>query len=357
MELTVLSPQDILGKVDQKLKILPMIARDSGLSADHCQKFITPVILGLAKSVLSAPLSREFYAYENGALEYGLISSMLALRIAEGSIFTQGTVEDRALYEPQYKYACFCAAIASVPAFLYSGVSISNLDGEIWSPLQSDDTLAQWLNNSKTFHANWYNKIVPISRMFGAAMSWKIFPKGVWGKFDQRIVVQMFDSINPPETPMQGESKITSIVRKAHEKAIDLYHQSNEHRFIESAASPNEVGISDVRANIKADELLLKTRTGQNTNISGASKPIDNKKFPSLDFKQIDPATTEFFSSITADSKYASIKKELIVSDKGVELPLKFIAYGLEVRGTIRLLEANGLIVEKRNLQSYCTPM
>lgn len=359
MELKVHEPPDLLRQVDEKLGILKLIERDSGLGEANFNKFIMPVLLGLSSSVLSAPLSRDCYAYENGALEYGLISSMMSLRIAEGSIFTQGTVEDRALYEPQYKFAAFCASIASVPAFLFSGVSIANADGEVWSPLSTHQSMYHWLGRDKVFHANWFNKKIPVSRMLGAGISWKIFPEGLWKNFDNRIVAQMFESINPPDIPFPGESRITAIVRKSDEKARDLYQKTIAHQFVDGAKSPTSATISDSLAEIKADALIHKAAASRSAADSsknaGTATPEETPK-PSINTSKIDPSALEFFDCIVKDPKYSTMKAGLIVSAIGVELPLKFIAYGLEVRGTIRLLEACGLVVEKRETSVILVP-
>ena len=350
MEIKVFSPQELLHQVDAKLGILSLIERDSALGHANFQKYVMPVLLGLSASVMSSPLNREYYAYENGALEYGLIVSMMALRIAEGSIFTQGTVEDRALYEPQYKFAAFCASIASVPAFLFSGVTITNEDGEIWSPLSTHKSMHHWLSGSKTFHANWFNKSVPVSRMLGAGMSWKLFPEGIWAKFDSRIVAQMFESINPPDIPSPGESRITAIVRKSHEKAIDLYQKSIENQFNGNAHAPNASMMSESMAEIKADALLHKNASiGRTPTLPAEAKAVAvTPKKPSIDISKIDRSVLDLFDAITTDPKYSTMKADLNVTNLGVELPLKFIAYGLEVRGTVRLLESCGLVIEKR---------
>lgn len=221
MELSIQPIDALLATLDAEL--LETLHSASGFSRALFDSHIQPLLDRLAECVQSLPLSRDAYNEPGGALRFGVISGLMAFRLADSAIFVPGhTAETRRVLDPQYRYSGFAAALASVPAIL-EAVMIVTVTGRRWSPM-NQVSLTQALVDAEVreYTVNWNPSARAPSRMVAALVAGRFFVPDLWAGFEESVIAALADAILPIRGAIAVETPLCRVVRVAQDKAFEI---------------------------------------------------------------------------------------------------------------------------------------
>ena len=168
-------------------------------------------------SIQDCPLEQGAFAEVGGALKFGLMSALTALRLSDGTIFDPAASSRvRAEIEPQFRYAAFCATLASVPMLVHHHVHIE-IDATAWS-LTSGENLYE-RGTATGYEVSW-NPVTPQrpSAALGSVLLLSLFTPGQFAHLKPEVVLALCEAINPACIQKPAETSLGKIVRVAQEK-------------------------------------------------------------------------------------------------------------------------------------------
>ncbi len=178
-----------------------------------------PVAEKLAVMVQDLPLEKNVFAHPGGALQFGLVCGLTALRLSDGVIFDpSASAQRRMIVEPQYKYAAWCAALAGVPLLVHH-LSLITVAGEPWSFASKPSTLYEACKANGEYEMDWKPATAAQpSAALGSVLLKDFFYSGQFEHFDHAVLAGMCQAVNPALTMVPGEQSLSRVVRVAQEK-------------------------------------------------------------------------------------------------------------------------------------------
>lgn len=178
-----------------------------------------PVAEKLALTVQDLPLEKTHFAYPGGALQFGLLSGLTALRLADGVIFEpSATAQKRMIVEPQYRYAAWCAALAGVPLIVHHHAQLT-LNDQPWSFASSPANIWEACKETGSYGIEWKATTPnPPSAALGIVLLGSFFYPGQFGDFDPAVLASFNQAINPGLIQPPAEAALSKVVRVAQEK-------------------------------------------------------------------------------------------------------------------------------------------
>jgi conjugal transfer pilus assembly protein TraI len=191
----------------------------SGAGVDRFRAHYLPVAERLALLLQELPLERETFPERGGALKFALLSALTTLRLCDSVVFAPAaTAEVRMRVEPQYRFAAFCASLASVPLVVHHNLRVT-IEGQPWSPLSRRPFLWDALDGQGSYAVEW-RPVTPArpSAALGVLILGAFFEAGQWAEFEPDVVRGMCEAINPAGVQSPAELALGKVVRIGHEK-------------------------------------------------------------------------------------------------------------------------------------------
>lgn len=177
-----------------------------------------PMAERLAMMVQELPLEKETYSQAGGALKFGLLAGLAALRLCDGVIFMPGvTAQIRMVVEPQYRWAAWCATLASIPLVVAHNASIK-VNGDPWSFAHASNL---WESAGKNggYEIDWKpsgpNRA---SASLGAVVLSQFFFPGQFSAIEPVVLLGLCEAVNPALLQSPAEQALSRVVRVAQEK-------------------------------------------------------------------------------------------------------------------------------------------
>jgi conjugal transfer pilus assembly protein TraI len=351
MQFQSAAPADLLAALEKSSGMLSSITTASGATPEAFAKQYAPLLHRLASYVQECPLERATHADPGGALRFGLISGLMSLRIAESMIFQgQQPAEVRRRLEPQYRFAAFVAAVASVPGLVHGNMEIMSADGEFWTPLDPCKTLLEWLRTrGNAYSIKWRSEQQRPSAMWGAFIAGSFVEQPIWQTISEQVACEAVDAIMASVVPGQVESALMKCVRMAGEKAREIDKRTNSRQYI--APPPTTVSAAMLQEplteplSISPAPQLVAPSAGQ------ASGQINTEPLaaPAPDpLKQLEPALRDWVKMVPAHKDFAKMQPLMVWTDRGLEFPARALgAFGVSTAAMIKMLEAAKVVDHK----------
>ncbi|KJK21082.1 hypothetical protein UB46_29365 [Burkholderiaceae bacterium 16] len=350
MELSIQAPEALLATLDAEL--LETLHSASGFSRALFDSHIQPLLDRLAECVQSLPLSRDAYSERGGALRFGVISGLMAFRLADIAIFVPGhTAETRRVLDPQYRYSGFAAALASVPAIL-EAVMIVTVAGQRWSPM-SQVSLTQALVDAEVreYTVNWNPSARAPSRMVAALVAGRFFVPGLWADFEESVIAALADAILPVRGVIAVETPLCRVVRVAQDKAFEINAKETAKRI--DALGGRRLSLRDILAlpEVPAAPASPPAATSPPA-VSAApsavqtSEPVAETQIAAAGTSTLSPEVTELMKAISVDKDVARIRADCAQKETGFFFPKRalMMRYGMSQDKAIKLFVDAGLV-------------
>lgn len=233
---------------------LERIKTDAGVAENIWQAFYLPMLRAFAEQVQTLPFSKECFSGERGALQFGLLSAMLALRVARQQVFLpKERSEGRRSLEPQFYFAALVAMLATGVVVVTQNVHIETAAGDSdYHPLVCPVPIKTWLSYNPTAQMTWRVDAAPYSSAEAAAIAARFIPTGILNDFDLRVSLAIYGAIAPSSVPNGVESTLAMVVRQCMLKVI--HFQIEEEKKVYHPHSPGNGTL-----NATADSLAQKT--------------------------------------------------------------------------------------------------
>lgn len=357
MELSYQSSATLLSSLGSDL--LDTLQSASGFNRAQFDRHVQPLLDRLAMCVLSLPLARDAYCEHGGALRFGVISGMMAFRLANDAIFAPShTAEMRRALDPQYRYGGFAAALASVPAIL-EAVAIVTVAGRRWSPM-NQVSLARALEEAgvQNFTVSWNPSVRAPSRMVAALIAGRFFEPGLWGDFEESVIAAMVDSILPVRGKIAVESPLCRVVRVAQDKAFEIDVRERARRIDQLGQS--QLSLSEILA---LPEAVVPTRVPElppapvqpaapapppASSAGQAESTVAFNPAAAPSMQQLSPLLSDLLKAIRVDKDIAKIRIECQFNEDNIHFPKKALGrYGMSQAAAMKLLVEGGLVKDQ----------
>jgi len=209
--------------VGRQRELIQQIVQSRGLSGLHnrskADELIMSPIRNFAEWVHLLPASDNSYFKGSGGLfRFGLEHALFSIRLAEQSILTRVTPEERREAEQVWTHAAFLAGLVSESVLTLSKISVYSDSGDTWHP--GVEPLFQWLvrNNVKKYHIRWSATVDYAMVTAIAAKSIQQEQAALLAKGEKSVLPTLMSAI---QTPHDGSNQIVSIIRTVRLKLID----------------------------------------------------------------------------------------------------------------------------------------
>lgn len=316
-----------------------------------------PVAERLACVVQDLPLEKSAFAYQGGALQFGLLAGLTALRLSDGVVFDpSATAQRRMVIEPQFRYAAWCAVLAGVPLIVHHHANISVKD-KPWSFASHPSNLFEACDKTGPYSIEWRPPSAnPVTSSLAFALLHDFFHAGQFSEFDTSVLTSMCNSVNPGMSTFPGETALSRIVRISQEKvrAAELVRLSKVF-----APGDAKVTLSPVMQILQAaTDAAIKAPVapGVQTEVPAVAKPKDSSSQNTT--TETDQATGEikevmvplkiafWVRALIADSEMA--KQFQFLKDTGmVDVSVDQLKFGGTAKAMFALLEEAGFVHSK----------
>ena len=238
MKLSAKHPQSLFNDIGWA--IFGQISSAAGAGEEGFKSLYLPIAERLALFVQELPLEKDSFGQRGGALKFGLLAGLTALRLCDGVIFEPGaTAQRRMLIEPQFRWAAWCAALACVPLVVAHHTTIS-VNGSLWSYASPSPTLWEACEKNGSYEVQWMpvSPAKPSSELGIVFLSRFFFP-GQFGDLDPTVLQALCLAINPALTQAAAENSLSRVVRTAQEKVRLAERQRLAQVFTLSDDAPN----------------------------------------------------------------------------------------------------------------------
>ena len=340
----------------------------SGFNSAQFDRHIQPLVDRLAECVQALPLSPDAYCEKSGALRFGVVSGLMAFRLADSTIFAPNhTAETRRVLDPQYRYSGFAAALASVPAIL-EAVAIVTVAGRRWSPL-SEVSLTQALADAgvQDYVVNWNPTPRAPSRMVAALLAGRFFAAGGWGDFEESVIGALADAILPVRGAIAVEAPLCRVVRVAQDKAFEIDGKERARRIDELGAprlalrellALPETAVAPPAAPAPAQapsaQVVATAPAPGGLPSQGAEKPQEDG---AGGMPPLSPLVSDLLKAIRVDKDIARIRADCALVEEGFRFPKKaLVRYGMAPATAIKLLVDEGLVRDQTTTHLVLVP-
>ncbi|MGT2460251.1 TraI domain-containing protein (plasmid) [Cupriavidus basilensis] len=348
------TPTDLVTSLGSDL--LDTLQSASGFNASQFGRHVQPLLDRLAECVQSLPLSRDAYCEHTGALRFGVISGLMAFRMADNAIFAPShTAEMRRVLDPQYRYGGFAAALASVPAIL-EAVAIVTVAGRRWSPMnQVSLTRALEEAGVRDYTVSWNPSVRAPSRMVAALVAGRFFVPGIWADFEESVIAALADAILPVRGTIAVESPLRRVVRVAQDKAFEIDGKERARRI-------DELG----QPQLSLGEILALPETAATSTPAlasgaaparaaepapqppGSASPAVNPAPTGEVSPPLSPLVIDLLKAIRVDKEIAKIRKDCEFSENDFRFPKRALGrYGMAQASATKVLVDAGLVKDQ----------
>ncbi|MGT2455690.1 TraI domain-containing protein [Cupriavidus basilensis] len=347
--------------------LLETLQSASGFNRSQFERHIQPLVDRLAECVQALPLSPDAYCERGGALRFGVVSGLMAFRLADSTIFAPNhTAETRRVLDPQYRYSGFAAALASVPAIL-EAIAMVTVAGRRWSPL-GEVSLTQALANAgvQDYAINWSPSPRAPSRMVAALLAGRFFAPDGWAEFEESVIGALADAILPVRGTIAVEAPLCRVVRVAQDKAFEMDGKERARRIHELGAprlalrdllALPEAAVAPAPAFAQAPQhteavATVPARGGAPTPGAQSPKQAGGDGMPALR-----PLVSDLLKAIRVDKDVARIRADCSLGEEGFRFPKKaLVRYGMSQATAIKLLVDEGLVTDQTSTHLVLVP-
>lgn len=332
----------------------------SGIQEAAFRHLCMPLLVNFANYVQSFPLNDIEYNVPYGAWKCGLTTSVVAFHYSQSQMFfTNVNTEERRILEPQCQFAAFAATLATVVAILNQNIKIESIPNNTeYHALVSPRPLFSWLQANKNLSVSWRKSKHPLSAAESAAIAAKFIPNGLLNDFDIRVSMMLFGAINPQQSSNGIETTLAKVVRLSYSKVIEAFLENDSKRLKSQANSDNLIPI--VSRNISEGLIQAEDKTtpvnpldsgddnSQKLHPVSSHSDAGNDGEVSAEFfmdKACKPLK-EWFIALTQHDNYSKLKEQLVVSDKGIEIPVSILSsFGLPGPAVKKYMDDAGMVV------------
>lgn len=334
----------------------------SGFRDAHFGALCLPVLRSYADHVQQMPLSPLAYKDKEGAWRFGLTSAMVALRYAGTQMFFPLLEsEERRVLEPQCRFAAFAATLATGVAMLAQHSKIqdtANAHNE-YHALITPMSLADWIDTTTSVHFSWRTNESDLNSMQSAAIAARFMPTNLLATFDLRVSMMFYSSILPQISSNGIETTLSKVVRLSVMKVIEMYLENDKKKYIQNkdTTSPHisdasklaaemieSVNPTEVINPLDADSSLTTVRVNNsslNTSQSGEGN-VNADTF----MKKANPVLKEWFEALRSHEKFGKLKDQLVVTEKGIEVPIIMLGvFGVNGPTIKKFMEDAGMVL------------
>lgn len=332
----------------------------SGIQEAAFRHLCMPLLISFANHVQSFPLSDVEYNIPYGAWKCGLTTSVVAFHYSQSQMFfTSVNTEERRILEPQCQFAAFAATLATVVAILNQNIKIESVENSSeYHALVSPRPLSTWLHENKNLSVSWRKSKNPLSSAESAAIAAKYIPNGLLNDFDLRVSMMLFGAINPQQTSNGIETTLAKVVRLSYSKVVEAFIENDSKRYKANGNSDDLIPVISRNISetlIQADDkspamnpLDSSSPSSPNTTVP-ASTPLTNNDGEVTVAYFMDKASKplkEWFIALTKHENYPNLKKQLVVSEKGIEVPVAMLgSFGLASAAVKKYMDDAGMVV------------
>lgn len=371
------SPHVLLSESAEELETIRTAA---GREEVHFDAYFLPVLKAYAAYVQRLPLTSTLFSDPGGAWEYGLIMSILTLRVAETKIFFMTSSEERRILEKQARFAAFVAGLATGVALAAEHSRVTGkIDGEFdeYHALTAPGSLHSWLNVATQPDFRWRPDAPQLSRSECAAIAARFVPAGLLRNFDLRIGLMVFDAVLPREDQAGHESTLAKVVRLSAKGAQDTFIEREKSRFklrAHTGASGSGHDIQSISDALVASQNLSPARDplGDETPAMVRAKPKAANPSDSAGTEDEGDRAAgdallagaheelqEWFKAFIAHPVYGELRKALTVGPSHIALPIIVLGkFGLNAKTVLtHLNDANMVMGKTPDQKSLLLPL
>lgn len=315
-----------------------------------------PMAEKLAMMLQELPLEKETYSQPGGALKFGLLAGLAALRLCDGVIFMPGvTAQIRMVVEPQYRWAAWCATLASIPLVVAHNASIK-VNGQPWS-FADASTLWESCGKNGSYKIDWMPSSPnrPSAALGTVVLSQFFFP-GQFSAIEPVVLLGLCEAINPALVQSPAEQALSRVVRVAQEKV----RQSERLRMTQVFSPSRAGGAITVEMLASLDSDVQVVAGVSPSALPEAATPIHGQQVPvgvtgaaggtNQDVKkQISQKILAWVRAIAAEPEMADKFKFVPAPGVGILLSAKTLKFGFATASEgYSALHEGGLVLEKR---------
>ena len=326
-------PQQLFDDLGRSL--FQQILTASGVGRDRFRAHYLPVAERLALQLQELPLERETFAEQGGALKFGLLAALTTLRLCDSVVFVpSATAEMRMRVEPQYRYAAFCASLATVPLIVNHHMTVS-VDGQPWSLLSKTPVLWEALAGQSSYEVEWKPvSVAKPSASLAVLVLSRFFEPGQWQDFEAETVQGMCDAINPGSIRAPAELALAKVVRVGHEKVRQAEQIRASTAFAPSRSSPTDsMVIGAIEATSPANITLTPIVESAAASENPADRPI--------------PQEIIEWANAVVHAKAVFDKEVSLLPDGKARIGVKALNFGSEAKRMYESIFNAGLVFQK----------
>ncbi|TBR76985.1 MAG: hypothetical protein EPN64_04490 [Burkholderiaceae bacterium] len=309
----------------------------SGAGKEKFRAQYLPVAERLAMVIQELPLERETFAEQGGALKFGLLSALTTLRLCDSVMFVPtATAETRMRVEPQYRFAAYCACLATVPLIVFHHLNVI-VSGKPWSFLSSQPMLWDALARTGTYEVEW-KPLSPSkpSAALGMLLLSGFFETGQWENIDPDAVRGMCDAINPAVIQPPGELALGKIVRLGQVKVRTAEQIRASTAFVPGGSSPTDAMVADA----------IKATTAENIMLEPIATPAAQSQEPEP--RPIPQKIVEWANAVSHVKEMAG-KDVVVLPDGTARVTVKALGHGVSVKEMYECIYSAGLVEKKED--------
>jgi hypothetical protein len=373
--LSVVASADLMRESHEQID---QIRTASGMTEQQFRALCIPMLRAYANRVQSLPFSSAVFSRPQGAWECGLICATVAYRVASTVIFFPDMgAEERRNLEPQCRFMCFIACLAYCVSSITNSARIYDGDFE-YHPLLSNGTLTEWLSNHPNAQFAWRANAAHLTSQASAAVAARLIPPALLERFDLRAVVMIYSEIQSGSKLIGIESPVARVVRQSVQGVLEHYTKSEATTYQGSelahqAPAASAVSIADqmvaaanrtIPINPLAPPGAVDAPADQGDEtydrhpaaLSPAAQVQPTVTRPSTaahtDQKDPlvgkDPVVVEWFKVLALHARYPDLKKNLVVSQEGIHVPINMLGmFGVSGPTIRKKMEEAGLVVKR----------
>ncbi|MGX9712636.1 TraI domain-containing protein [Janthinobacterium lividum] len=340
----------------------------AGVPEKVFSRFYLPVLLAYMDHVQKMPLSNAAFSRPGGAIDFGLTSALISLRLAGTQMFNPTLAsEERRVLEPQCRFAAFAATMATGVVLLSENTLITTRDNDVeYHPLVSPVPLSVWLAQHPVSMFTWRKGAQELTQSEGAAIAARFMPNGILNNFDLRVSLMLYNAINPKPLQNGIESTIARVVRQTISKVITHHVQVEERQYQERGSDVHYDPAADLC--IKADAFMQDDMIGPGGTIESIESPLQtapathhSSALPGGTVRNIEnndkgdallnmahPVLREWFQMLSKHENFPKLKELLKVSERGIAVPITMLgAFGVAGTSIRKMMVDADLIVDR----------
>ena len=326
--------------------------------------YYVPMLSRYAEYVQRLPLAPTVFASAGGALQYGLITAMVAVRYSNQMVFfpEHGSERNRML-RPQTCFAAFVASLATGVALLAENARIyQKQEEEDWEyhPLVSRLDLRAWLIKYPDPVFEWRTGAAPLSSAVCAGIAARFIEPGLLSAFDLEVISMIFSAIRPDAAQSGIETTLARVIRQSSATVLD--HYENEYRKTYSDPGIHLKSSGQTCPGDFADRLVdTLNRHSSSMTETAPARPSAPSQLASTAAEELmaaaAPPLKEWIAELRESKDFDAFTEKLEFGEDGILVPLPaFAGFGLKAPDTINFMRAAGWLIGRKDGQQLLHP-